>query len=303
MAVAANADDYTNGRLNIFFPGVNPTLDGQCVSLVKWFMQEMSSVPNPQAARGNAKDVGRTLVAQGHAYEVPWAERRRGDIICMEYGTYGHIYVQLSGGRVFESNVNWTGVNSKIIDGDRVYASRIGHESEAWRANKNSHVYRLRTYSEGNGNAVMDSESAKELWRAILHREPENDQVWRGWVGKSYAEAARAFRSSPEWLGQNHAIVFFSQREQQLHDAQNALATANAQLKAALDNDAQDKKAIADALKKAQDAETNLAKVMEEFAKVKTDLDKEVSDKEYAVKTGNAFLRWLGEQLNKIGVK
>jgi hypothetical protein len=35
--VASNADDYAATRVNIFFPGVNPTLDGnltgQCVTL------------------------------------------------------------------------------------------------------------------------------------------------------------------------------------------------------------------------------------------------------------------------------
>lgn len=149
MAVALNADLYTKGRLNIFFPGVVPSLDGQCVSLVKWFMQEMSGVPNPQAARGDARYVGKALVAQGHATEVPYSQRRRGDIICYEYGTYGHIAVQLSGGRVFEQNVNMGGVASKIVDGSRVYASRIGSETEAWRTGKNVHIYRLKTYKEG----------------------------------------------------------------------------------------------------------------------------------------------------------
>lgn len=145
--VDLNADIYAQKRLNIFFKGVVPSLDGQCVSLVKWFMQEMSEVPNPQAARGDARYVGKRLVAEGHAKEVPYADRKRGDIICYEYGTYGHIGVVLSGNRTFEQNVNWAGVSSKIVDGARVYASRIGSLSEAWRHDQ--HIYRLKTYSEG----------------------------------------------------------------------------------------------------------------------------------------------------------
>src|SRR5687768_5742600 len=104
--VANNADDYATARLNQFFSGVVPSLDGQCVSLVKWFMAEMSEVPNPQAPRGDARYVGKTLVNQGHATEVSYANRKRGDIVCYEYGVYGHIGVQLSGGRIFEQNVN-----------------------------------------------------------------------------------------------------------------------------------------------------------------------------------------------------
>lgn len=164
-----NADEYTVGRLNIFFTAHNQTsadgnLTGQCVTLVKWFMQDMSDVPSPFAARGDARYVGKNLVAQGHAVEVPYSDRKRGDIICYEYGEYGHIAVQLSGGRVFEENVNLGGVAAKTVDGSVVYASRIGSENESWRSSRNPHVYRLKTYSEG-GNMNLDQ--AKYLAQRI----------------------------------------------------------------------------------------------------------------------------------------
>lgn len=161
MAITANADLYANGRIGIFFKGVVPSLDGQCVSLVKWFMQEMSGVPNPQAARGDARYVGKRLVTEGHAVEVPYAERRRGDIICYEYGTYGHIGVVLSGNRTFEENVNWPGVASKIVDGGRVYASRIGSLSEGFRHDQ--HIYRLKTYKEESGMSSFSVDQIKVL--------------------------------------------------------------------------------------------------------------------------------------------
>lgn len=161
MAVAANADDYAAPRQNHFFTANNETpadgnLTGQCVTLLKWFFQDMcNGFPSPFAARGNAKDVGHTLVAQGLAYEVPFAERQPGDVICYEYGTYGHIASQLSGGRVFEENVNWSGVASRVVDGETVYASRIGSENEAWRQTRNPHIYRLKSY--GGNMAAKDT--------------------------------------------------------------------------------------------------------------------------------------------------
>lgn len=115
----------------------------------------MTSVPNPFSARGDARYVGQTLVRQGLAIEVPYTDRRRGDVICYEYGTYGHIALQLSGGRVFEQNVNLGGVASKIVDGERVYASRIGSENEVWRVGKNAHVYRIKSYNE-QGETTVD---------------------------------------------------------------------------------------------------------------------------------------------------
>lgn len=162
MAVDVNADAYTVGRVGHFFTANNQTpadgnLTGQCVTLVKWFLAQMTSVPDAFAARGDARYVGRNLVAQGHAVAVPWDQRLRGDIICYEYGTYGHIAVQLSGGRVFESNVNWPGVASKIVDGDRVFASRIGNEQEAWR--HDAHVYRIKSYNEGGEKPPMPAQN------------------------------------------------------------------------------------------------------------------------------------------------
>lgn len=165
--VATNADLYAEPRQNAFFKTIYPSLEGQCVTLVKCFMEDMTSVPNPHAARGDAKLVGKTLVAQGHAVEVPFSERKRGDLICYEYGEYGHIAVQLSGGRVFEQNVNLGGVQSKIVDGQRVYASRIGSENEAWRVGKNPHAYRIKTYSEGN-NMTPELAAAIAKWGRLL---------------------------------------------------------------------------------------------------------------------------------------
>lgn len=173
--VDASADIYASKRQNFFFPGVVPSLDGQCVSLVKWFMAEMSDVPNPQAARGDARYVGKTLVAQGLAVEISYDQRRAGDIVCIEAGTYGHIWVQLSGGRLFEENVNWPGVDSKIVDGSRVYASRIGSDSEAWR--HDMHVYRLKSYNGEGDNMPITTDNLYSLIRAMLRREPTLEEV------------------------------------------------------------------------------------------------------------------------------
>jgi hypothetical protein len=163
--VALNADKYAEDRLNKFFKGVVPDLDGQCVSLTKWFMQDMSEVPNPQAPRGHARYIGKRLVVERHAVEVPYANRRRGDLVCYEYGQYGHIGVVLSGDRTFEQNVKWPGVPSKIVNGQTVYASRVGSLLESWR--HDMHIYRLKTYSEGVPTMKTTSSEATYLERII----------------------------------------------------------------------------------------------------------------------------------------
>lgn len=261
-----------------------PSLNGQCVTLTKALM-EFLGVPNPYAARGNAIDAGDTYIRQGlgtpgKGWLTIVVNRDMGYIGGVHYG---HIWIDLQGEANYEANgarALYTTKNTRPISQGQQFVN-----FDKWVA---------------GGNDIMNDEDAKELWRAILHREPENDSVWRGWVGKPYRDAAKAFRRSPEWLGQNHAIVFFGDREKQLANAAAALASANQRLQDALNNDASDKAAIAAAQKQAADALKNLEAVTAEFNDVKKKLDEAQADKEQAEKTGNAFLRWLGEQLNKI---
>jgi hypothetical protein len=256
-------------------------------------MAQMASVPNPFMARGNAKDVGHTLVAQGLATEVPFASRQRGDLICYEYGTYGHIAVQLSGGRVFESNVNWSGVATKIVDGDRVYASRIGSENEAWRAGKNAHVYRLKSYSEGGNTDMITKDdlypvrvvmSEVEGWNMNdIHSGKDDATIMGAWVGRSWPDfIMNGWNVQPAhrgWLVQQ-------------------IADLNAQLKAL------GSRPTAEELQAAKDAAVALQKAV-------TDANKAAADSKAAYdalaaqdakdqETGNSFLRWLGQQLNKL---
>ncbi len=176
----ANADDYAASRQNIFFTANGETpadgnLTGQCVTLVKWFMQDCTGVPSPFAARGDARYVGQTLVAQGLADEVPYADRQEGDVVCYEFGTYGHIATQLTGGRVFEENVSMGGVARMLVDGAYVYASRIGSENEAWRSTKNPHIYRIKSY---NGGAMLaTANDLKYLYLGVYSESVSDEQL------------------------------------------------------------------------------------------------------------------------------
>lgn len=158
MAVAANADDYAAARLNIFFPansspasGNDGDLTGQCVTLEKWFTAEMcDNFPNPFAGRGDARNVGITLVSQGLATEIPAGQQKRGDLVVYEYGQYGHIGVLLSGNRLFQENANTGGATKRVLsDGTVVYSSSIVtvYPSLGGVAPK---YYRLKSYREGD---------------------------------------------------------------------------------------------------------------------------------------------------------
>lgn len=193
MATNSNADDYAARRLGIFFPGSSNgtmndgNLTGQCVSLVKWFGAEMCDLPNPGAARGNAKDFGDTLVRQGLAYEVAPNQRQQGDIVVwpLDGGGYGHIGVCLSGDRVFEQNVALPGSSTRVVAGNTVYSSRIDPFHANWRRG-GTRVYRMRNYV-GNRPSVSDDQ-IRQVYREVLEREADEgginhyrSQAAKGW--------------------------------------------------------------------------------------------------------------------------
>lgn len=212
--IVNNADDWAATRQGIFFPAHNNTpvdgnLTGQCVTLLKWFFAEMTDVPSPFAARGDARYVGKNLVAQGLAVEVPFADRRRGDVITNEYGVYGHIYLQLSGGRVFEENANVGGAARRTISegGESwyVYASRIGSEAEAFR--RDVHVYRIKSYNEGGDmDNKVDRGGLETIWKGFLDR-PPTDAEYKEYVGKGWATVLFTAITSPEYKNRYAGLV------------------------------------------------------------------------------------------------
>lgn len=200
--VANNADDYAVPRVGIFFPAHNQTpndgnLTGQCVTLVKWFMGEMSSVPNPFSARGDARYVGDTLVAQGHADLVPNGQQKRGDIVVYKYGVYGHIGVLLSNNRFFQENANVAGAKPRTLaDGTVVYSSTIVplYSSLGGAAPT---FYRLKTYKEKGGDMalVQTEDEAAELIRGVFKREPTKDEI-NSMIGRDFKERIIYLRTS-----------------------------------------------------------------------------------------------------------
>ena len=82
----------------------NPNLDGQCVALIKALM-EFLGVPDPYAARGNAKDCGDTYIRQGIGTAgTGWLT------ICVNRsmgGGYGHIWADIKDTANFEQNGAW----------------------------------------------------------------------------------------------------------------------------------------------------------------------------------------------------
>ena len=154
------ARDWANKNKGRFFTCDGSTsksgyLDGQCVSLVKWFLNDNCAVQNPFGARGHAKDVGDTLVSQGYAYKV--GSPIEGDIVVWkkDAGNYGHIGVYIGNNQVFESNAGVAGAPSKYVNGSLVYGATINALNASWRKG-GADYYRVRSY-KGLAQAVNNS--------------------------------------------------------------------------------------------------------------------------------------------------
>lgn len=185
------ARNWAYNNKNRFFTSDGATsksgyLDGQCVSLVKWFLNDNAAVQNPFGARGNAKDYGDTLTAQGYAYKVN--SPIEGDLVVWKQMAppYGHIGVYLGDGTVFESNVGVQGVSVKNISGYNVYGASINNLNASFRIGPATY-YRIRSYkgmvqavSNNNNNnkggtvEKTDLTTSRILSYAILGRDGKN---------------------------------------------------------------------------------------------------------------------------------
>lgn len=260
----------------------------------------MPDVPKPFSAREHARYVEDTLVSQEHAVEVPYEQRRRGDFVVYKYGTYGHIGVLLSGDRLFEQNANVGGVARRWVDGAWVYSARIGTLGESWRPVR-PNIYRIKSYAE-KGSELMIIQNAENWYGRCnrthwLIRGRELDRsVFAQLVGKEFLTFVEVCSDDPEanmvqgwqelgkvatkddWRGQIYGLI----------DQVKALSSRPTaeELKAVKDSIDGFKKQADEATKRAEEAE-----------KKSTALEAEHIE---AQKAGNAFVRWIGEQIAKI---
>lgn len=184
MAKQTNVDVWAASNLGYFFPArsnntfEDEDLTGQCVSLIKWYLNDFTTVPNPANARGHAKDYGDTLVSQGYADKVSTV--KVGDIVVwkLDGGGYGHIGIYTSNG-VFEQNVGGLGSSSKQVIGGynngkpiyvTVYSARVDPLYASFRKGSPT-FYRVKDTFKGENMDKLDKELVQILCFGVLQRD------------------------------------------------------------------------------------------------------------------------------------
>lgn len=252
-----------------------PSLNGQCVTLTKALM-EFLGVPNPYAARGDAINAGDTYLRQGlgkpgRGWLTMVVNRDMGYIGGVHYG---HIWVNLEGESNYESNGNralYTTKNTRPVSQGQQFINFDQWITEGDDMIGPNDVDVLRIAHSEIGGWDLHKTHAGEYDKIFLD----------AWRGQPMGTMIRA-----QWV---NGAGFRNAREGQ--------AQAIRDLQAALGGSKQE---VINAQKAVDESNKKLA---EETVKA-TEAGKKVlaleAEKQAATNTGNAFLRWLGEQLNKI---
>jgi hypothetical protein len=128
---------------------------------------------------------------------------------------WGHIGVRLKDGTFWSDGVIYPSISA--------YTANHLPKYVGWGESVND----VRVIKQG---VQMTDEAKKEIYRVALHREPENDTVWRG-VSTNPEAALKNARGSQEWLTQNHVLkVAYPESQQKIKDLTKQVTDLKAQV-------------------------------------------------------------------------
>jgi len=289
--------------------------NGQCVSLIKALL-EFLGAPNPYAGRGNARDVGDTLVRQGLAKaSTGWlnvcVNRDMGRIF--ENGVwnnYGHIWLDLAGEMNFEQNGNKalrTTKNTRPVSQAQqiVNLDQYIIEEGAMANPNNGDVDNILGELWGRKPNPEDYGYTQQNWHDFIYN-ALGAYPWKNRMA-DYADAVKKRAGFENALGIAEARSANFQRicdRLSIQRQPNEEATTDQiiarldQLFAATTSIPDLQKQIAElSLRPTQKQLDDLKKAADDANAKAQALEQEKAEDE---KTGNAFLRWLGDQLNKV---
>jgi len=195
MAIGLDLDSFAAQTLGGTYGTPPPVMErnkgtfkGQCASYCRQYCEAVLAIKSE--VWGNAVDWWTNPKVLALFDRIPKGKERDGDIAVWGddpgsfTGKEGHDGIWYKG-RILNQNYNGS---LKVSINDFFPQGYLG-------------ALRLK------GDTMLDGEGAKEVYRATLHREPENDQVWRPLVGQNAGEVLKRFREGEEWKVQNDKIA------------------------------------------------------------------------------------------------
>ena len=254
----------------------NSDYNGQCVTLTKALL-EFLGIPNPYAARGDAKDAGDTYIRQGigsagRGWLTIVVNRDMGLIGGVRYG---HIWIDLQGEANYESNgarALYTTKNTRPLSQGQQFINLdrwITEGDDMITKNDTAPVRVLMSEVEGWGMEQVHSGSV-------------DSQIMGAWVGKSWVE-----------------MIMHGWTVQKTHRGHllNQINTLNAQIAELSKRPTPaDVQALKDAAKAAQDEADAAERVAAEAKKTTEEL---IAQRQADMEAGDSFMRRLGQFISK----
>lgn len=183
--------DFLNALIGLMVNEKCGEFNGQCVSLIKALL-EFLGAPNPYAGRGNAKDVGDTLLRQGLA-----APSRGWLNVCVNRDMglidgvrYGHIWLDLTNEMNFEQNGN-----------------RALHVTKNTRPiSQAQQIINLDQYIKEDIVNKCDRGGLETIWKGFLDRAP-TEAEYKAYVGMDWAPVIFTAYSSAEYKARYAGLV------------------------------------------------------------------------------------------------
>lgn len=195
----------------------------------------------------------------------------------------------------FPARVSEVGHNDEVGNYVRVMDAR-GVRWSYFHLSK--YIVTVNTQISKKGYVMNEDDAKNVVYRGPLYREPENDQVWRTWVGKTPTEAISAVRGGTEWLTNNHILhTAYPQASKDLAIARDQLLELSKQLQAAKENLTPE--SLSQALETAETCRAQLEDANASTHNVQQQLNELKRQQADDAATGSAFLRWLGNIFNK----
>lgn len=267
-------------------PAPYQDLSGQCVTLTKVLM-DFLGVPNPYAARGNARDAGDTYIRQGigtsgRGWLTIVVNRDMGYIGGVRYG---HIWIDLTNEANYESNgarALYTTKNTRPISQGQQYIN-----FDKWIVEDNVSVDKL------------SKEDVIEIHRAYFIGDPGAGYGWEH-VGQPLSKIVADWKNSGYRQNVLNRYWAFDQNQKTINDLNVQISQMNQAIQKLTSDDATDKARI----EELQAIANNTQKVVDDLTAKNNELADEAAkmrgDYEKADSAGKAFLLWLGQQLSKL---
>ncbi|MFI2837531.1 hypothetical protein [Mycolicibacterium sp. PDY-3] len=196
-----------------YTPNINvKAYSGMCQQYIDDAGSAPSRSPTAKAAFEKEQSAGRIRADQfpENVWVVAWFSFSKGSYrypngTVIQYKDAWHVAFVKRNGNSLEIH------DSEVHSGARKPYTALA-AVEAWFATYGAKYAGWSTDCDGRkyvteDKKMVNGDTGKYIYRAVLRREPENDWVWKQWDGMDFSAAIMQAANTAEWQAQNHLML------------------------------------------------------------------------------------------------